>query len=91
MTGAEQLAIGIACAGLVGAAGTIINTRVQAAKLEQQAAGAQQKQQERHEETKDMLMEIRTDVKRINGTVARHDSDIRHSLDEILRLREKLP
>lgn len=34
-------------------------------------------QDERHEENRETLVEIRDDVKRINGTVARHEEKLR--------------
>jgi len=46
-------------------------------RMEARTSANERVQRERHEENHDALKEIRDDVKRINGTVGRHDEAIR--------------
>ena len=84
-----QLLVAIGGASILSAAATIINQRVQAASVKARLAAADKISAERHEENKETLAEIREDIKRINGTVGRHDEALRNQEKEINRLRDK--
>lgn len=56
--------------------------------MRRQVSANREHQDERHEETRETLHEIRDDVKRINGTVARHAEVLIHHANEIDRLRD---
>lgn len=44
--------------------------------MRRQVSANKERQDERHRENQEMLHEIRDDVKRINGTVARHEAEL---------------